>query len=158
MAKKNLIITIAIVVVVGLLGFYGGIQYQKSQRGNFSANGAQRFVGGTNQQGGTGRQGNAARLSPVSGEITSIDENTITIKIQDGSSKIVIYSASTKVNKTSEGSKSDLKVGEKVMALGTEGSDKTVTATSISVGNTMLQGAAGGQPGQNGQPPSTKTQ
>jgi len=159
MEKSSLIKTIIIIIVVGALGFYGGIQYQKSQRGNFSANGTQRFAGGTNQQVGTTRQGRAIGFIPVNGEITSLDESTVTIKTQDGSSKIIIYSTSTKVNKMSEGSKSDLKVGEQITAIGSEGSDGTVTAQSISIGNGMFQGMPGGaQPGQNGKQPAIKTQ
>lgn len=159
MAKNSLILTIVIAVVIGALGFYGGIQYQKSQRGSFPEGTTQGFPGGTNQQGGTGRQGNTTGFRPVSGEITSLDGSTITIKTQDGNSKIIIYSTSTKLNKTSEGSVSDLKVGEQVTAIGSESSDGTVTAQSISVGNGMLQGTPGGdQPGQNGQPPTTNTQ
>lgn len=133
MAKNSLIITIVAAVIVGALGFYGGMQYQKSRRGSFLGRSAQGFPSGTNQQGGNARQRNGMGR-PVSGEITSMDESTITIKTQDGSSKIVIYSTSTKVNKTSEGSISDLKVGEKINAIGSEGSDGTITAQSISVG------------------------
>jgi hypothetical protein len=153
MAKNSLILTIVAVVIVGVLGFYGGIQYQKSQRVSFSeGTPTQGMPTGASQQGRAGKQGNAGGSTPVSGEITSVDKSTITIKTQDGSSKIIIYSISTKVNKTSEGSTSDLKVGEKVTAIGLEGSDGAVTAQSISVGNAMLQGMPGGsQPGQNGQ-------
>jgi hypothetical protein len=156
MLKNNLIKTIIIAIIVGALGFYGGIQYQKSQKVSFSR-GSQTFPGAANQQRTAGGQRNMG-ARPVSGEITSIDDNTITIKTQDGGSKIVIYSTSTKVNKTSEGSKSDLKVGEQVMAVGSESSDGTVTAQSISVGNKTFQGMPGGaQPGQNAQqPPPTQ--
>jgi hypothetical protein len=158
--KNNLIKTIIITIVVGLLGFYGGIQYQKSQRVSFSANSAQRFAGGTNQQSGAARQGRAAGFNPVSGQITSLDKSTITIKTQDGSSKIVVYSSSTKVNKTSEGSMSDLKVGDQIMTIGSTASDGTVTAQSISVGGKIFQGGMpnGSQPGQDGKSPSGEQQ
>jgi hypothetical protein len=157
--KNNLLKIIIVAIVVGALGFFGGMQYQKSQRGNFLTNNNQRFVGGMNQQAGTVRQGRAAGFSPVSGEITSLDENTITVKTQDGSSKIIVYSSSTKVNKTSEGSMSDLKVGEQIMTIGSTGSDGTVTAESISVGGPVMQGApVRGQSGQNEQQPSVVAQ
>jgi hypothetical protein len=150
MIKKSLIKIIALAIVVGLLGFYGGIQYQKSQKGNFSGS-AKGLTNGAIQQRGFNRQGNGSGFSPVSGQIVSIDDNTITIKTQDGSSKIIIYSTSTKVNKTTEGSRSDLKIGETIMTIGSESSG-TITAQSISVGGKMLQGAPGGaKPGQDGQ-------
>jgi hypothetical protein len=153
--KNNLIKIIVIAVVVGLLGFYGGIQYQKSQRVSFSANNNQKFTGGMNQQTGTVKQSRTAGFSPVSGEITSLDKNTITVKAKDGSSKIIVYSSSTKVNKTSEGSMSDLKVGEQIMTIGLTGSDGTVTAQSISVGNEVPTNMPGGVRSEQGgqQPP-----
>jgi len=158
MAKNNLIKIIILVIVVGALGFYGGMLYQKNQRGNFSGGSFQRFSTGANQQ--AGRQGTSVRSGGfASGEITSIDNNTITIKTQDGSSKLVVYSDSTKVNKTSEGSKSDLKVGEKITAIGSESSGM-ITAQNIAIGNGMLQMGAPGrvQSGQDGQQPPAATQ
>jgi hypothetical protein len=124
--KNNALITIIIILAVGVACFYGGIQYQKnsmkpSKFGQFqnmpARDGNQRRVGG-----------------PVSGEILSIDEKTMTVKMQDGSSKIVVYSSSTKVNKNTEGSISDLSVGEQVMVMGTETSDGTIIAQILSVG------------------------
>lgn len=150
--KNNLVKTIVIAIVVGALGFYGGIQYQESQKASFSRNN-QAFPSGANQQGTDRGQRSAMGVGPVSGEITKIDENTITIKTNDGSSKIVIYSTSTKVNKTSEGSISDLKVGGQIMTIGSTGSDGTITAQSISIGNQM-QGMPGvGRPEQVDQQP-----
>lgn len=147
--KNNLIKIIAIAVVVGLLGFYAGMQYQKSQRGNFLVGNRN---GATGQQGTIGKQGNNTG-GPVNGEITSFDATTITVKTKDGSSKVIVYSDSTKVNKTSEGSKSDLKVGEEVMIIGTTSSDGTVTAQTISLGSGSLNMPAGGQLRQQGQQP-----
>jgi hypothetical protein len=155
--KNNLVVTIIVAVIVGGAAFFGGMQYQKSQRGNFEMNSFRGPFTGTNQKMGTGTQRSAVGLRPVGGEIVSIDNNTITVKTQDGSSKIVIYSTSTKVNKTTEGSKSDLKVGETIMAIGSESSG-AITAQSISVGNKVIQGGMPGgvQPGQGGQlPPAT---
>lgn len=126
MAKNSLIITIVIAVIVGALGFYGGMQYQKSQRGNFSGATNQRFPG-------TQRQGNTAGIRPISGEITTLDNESLTVKMKDGSTKIVIFSDSTKINKTSDGSKSDLKTGIQVTAIGTENSNGSVTADNIQI-------------------------
>ncbi|MCX6725793.1 MAG: hypothetical protein NT052_00545 [Candidatus Shapirobacteria bacterium] len=138
--KNSLVKTIVIAIIVGVLGFYGGIQYQKRQKTSFTAG-----IGRTARQGSSNsntqqaitRQGNNTNR-PVSGEITNIDNNTITIKSQDGSSKIIVYSGSTTVNKTSEGSKEDLKIGEQTMIIGTEGSDGTMTAKSISIGGSFI--------------------
>lgn len=138
MAKKSLVITVVIAIAVGVLSFYGGIQYQKSKRGNFATRGGQ-FPGMIGQQGTIRRQGNGNGFRPVSGEITSIDNNTITIKMPDGSSKIVVFSDSTVINKTAEGSPSDLKTGAQVMIIGSESGNGTVSATSISLGGGFFQ-------------------
>lgn len=148
------IITIIIAVVISLgIGFYGGVQYQLSQ-GN-----SNRMAGNGNipsgfPEGGQGQQRSGRTgggVKPVSGEITAIDSTSITIKTQDGGSKIVLLSGSTKINKTSEGSASDLTKGEQIMVIGSTGTDGTVTAQSISVGGSMGQGMApGGQQPQQG--------
>jgi hypothetical protein len=136
MNKKSLIITIAVAVVFAGAGFLGGMQYQKTKRITFTGD-SQMF-----NRGGTAGLNNRPRgtrtgMQPVSGEITAVDDKSVTVKTNDGSSKIVIFSATTSINKTSTGAASDLKTGEKVMIIGTSGTDGTVTAQSISIGGTF---------------------
>lgn len=139
--SKNLMTIVAVAVVVVALGFFGGMQYQKSKSPSFEPG---QFQNGMVRRDGTAtRNGDFQGARPVNGEIVSIDENTLTVKIQDGSSKIVILSDSTVINKTSDGSKEDLKEGEQIMVIGTEGVDGTVTAQNISIGGRYLQGTPG---------------
>lgn len=148
--KKNkgaITLVAAIVIALGV-GFFGGMQYQKNQRlagfGNMQQNG--NLPNGNTQQNGSGRtdtRGNGNGNQPVSGEITAVDSGSITVKTQDGGSKIVIISDSTKVNVASEGSISDLKTGDTVMVIGTTATDGTVTAQGISVGGLNLQQGLG---------------
>jgi hypothetical protein len=149
--KNNPTIMIVIAIAIAGVAFFGGMQYQKSQQGSSLTGTFQRFPNGENQQ--MRRQGVSARSGGfTSGEIVSIDNNTVTIKTQDGSNKIVVYSDSTKISKTSDGSKSDLKVGERITAVGSESSGM-ITAQNISIGNGIFRmgvpGAA--QPGQVGE-------
>lgn len=139
---------IIIALIVGAISFWGGMQYQKSRGGNF---GKGQFPEGQNNLNGNQRgQGNTQRIQPISGEITSQDETSLTVKTQDGSSKIIVLSEKTVVNKTSEGSKADLKTGEQVTVIGTSNSDGSLTAQTISIGNSFLGMPGGGnQPGQN---------
>lgn len=74
-----------------------------------------------------------AYFRPVNGEIIEVNDKDITVKLSDNSSKIVHLSDSTILNKSSEGVKSDLKVGEKIAAFGTENSDGSVTAQNIQI-------------------------
>lgn len=60
-----------------------------------------------------------------------MDDKSITVKLQDGSSKIVLLSNTTAYNKSATGAKSDLKTGEKVAVFGTENSDGSVTARDV---------------------------
>lgn len=123
-------------------GFYAGMKYQQSQRGQFfrQLNGSQ---GSQNNQ-ARGRMG----FRPVIGEVISKDDKSITVKLQDGGSKIVLFSDSTSVNKASEGSKDDLKAGEQVAVFGTDNSDGSVTAQNIQLNpqaQRMFNQHSGGQ-------------
>jgi hypothetical protein len=143
-ANNKSIVTLIVVALVALgIGFYGGVQYQLSKSGNtkMAGNVQGGFPGGSGQP----RTGKTGGSQPVSGEITAVDSSSVTVKTQDGSSKIVLFSSSTKVNKTSEGSKSDLVKGEQVMVIGTTSTDGTVTAQSISVGGLTSQNMPSGE-------------
>lgn len=141
--------TIIVALVVGSAAFFGGMQYQKTQtsgpmmQGQFGGPSAG-APGGRFQGRGVG---SSQGIMPVSGEIISQDDTSITVKLQDGSSKIVILSGNTNINKSSEGSKSDLKTGERVTAFGTTNSDGSITAQNVSIGGNMM--FRGGLPGQN---------
>lgn len=132
--KNPMIMTIIVSLIVGGVAFFGGMQYQKTQasgsmQGQFRGQNGGQPVGGFQ-----GRGGNGQGTMPVSGEIISQDDNSMTAKMQDGSTKIVILSDQTAINKSSEGTKSDLKTGEQVTAFGTENSDGSITAQNVSIG------------------------
>lgn len=130
--KNNLILTVIVAIVVGAGAFFGGMKYQQSKQPAF----LRQFAGG---QGARIGQGNRQGFRPVNGEIISADDKSITVKLQDGSSKIVLLSDKTEINKASQGTKEDLKVGEKVAAFGQENSDGSVTAQNIQL-NPILRG------------------
>lgn len=132
MKTQQIVIVVLVAVVTAAGGFYGGMQYQKSQRPSLS--GGQFFTRGNFQ----GRQGNFQGARPVTGEIIGQDDKSITVKMQDGSSKIVILSAQTVINKAATGTKSDLKTGERIAAFGTENSDGSVTAQTVQL-NPMIR-------------------
>jgi len=132
MKANNILVTVLIALAVGSAGFFGGMKYQQSKTptsmGQFGRNGGPR-VQGLNQQrpGGFNAQG----LRPVAGEIISQDDKSITVKLGDGSSKIVLFSDTTSINKAAEGTKGDLKVGDSVRIFGIANSDGSVTAQNI---------------------------
>ena len=132
--KNLLIIGLVSLLIGGGVGFFGGMQYQKgqaaSQRSQFAGN----FGNGAN---GTGRRfgGNGANGMAVRGQIISSDSNSITIKMNDGSTKIVVLGSSTTIAKTTTGSSNDLTNGANVIIFGTTNSDGSVTAQNIQIGN-----------------------
>ncbi|HRH23372.1 MAG TPA: DUF5666 domain-containing protein [Candidatus Magasanikbacteria bacterium] len=134
--NKTVGILSVLVLCAGIGGFFGGMQYQKSkgvtQMPNFMSGGGT----GMMQQGRMG-QGGGARFTGgagfTSGEILSKDESSMTVKLMDGGSKIVLFSASTTVMKATEVSKDELAVGEQVTVTGATNTDGTVSAQSVQV-------------------------
>lgn len=128
--KKNLIITIVVSLLVGGLSFYGGMSYSAQQKsalpgpGNFDRANFNGQMPGANRQAGNNG-------TFVNGEILSKDDQSITIKLRDGGSKIVVLSASTIVSKMADGSMEDVVVGSSVMVTGTSNSDGSLSAKSI---------------------------
>lgn len=128
-------------VVIGLTAaggaFFGGVKYAESKklpaiqgagaRGTFNASGTAGFGGA----GGVRRGGAAGFGGAVTGDIISRDESSITIKMRDGGSKIVFFSSSTPVIKTTRGTADELVVGEPVMVTGGANQDGSVNAQSI---------------------------
>jgi hypothetical protein len=139
--SKTIFVTIAIAVLVGAGAFFAGMKYQQSKQpsfgrnGNFTANGQ----GANGQTRGGGRMGGGQ----VMGDILSADATSITVKLQDGSSKIVLFNDKTTVNKATEATTADLKTGEKVAVFGQTNTDGSVTATNIQL-NPILRGQATG--------------
>lgn len=133
-----MLIIVILVVLVGAGAFFGGVKYQQSKKTAFSG----QFGSQTGQRNGTG--GNrTAGFRPVNGEIIGRDDKSITVKLSDGSSKIILLSNNTVYLKSSTGSKNDLKTGDKVAAFGTENLDGSVTAQNVQI-NPPARGSFGG--------------
>jgi hypothetical protein len=141
--KSAKVILPIILVLVGLgAGFFGGIQYRNYQinkaRGSFAAGGTgaagtfQRFTG--SRTGGTGAAGaRGGAGGAVTGSVLSMDASSLTVKLADGSTKIVLFGGSTTYSNTAAAAQSDLKVGNNVMVFGTPNSDGSVTATNVQI-------------------------
>ena len=131
---KNNAILIALVTLLigGAIGFFGGTQYQKSQRTSLGQFGNNQFAtrsgSGAFGAGRGGRNGGG-----VIGDILSIDQNSITVKLPDGSSKIVLLTSATSINKATVATASDLSVGTRVAAFGTTNTDGSVTASNVQI-------------------------
>lgn len=134
-------------VIAGAGGFFGGMQYQKTRlnsvRQNFGGQNLtqeqrdqmrQQFAGqggGLNggARGGLRLNGGGAAV----GEIIAKDGTSITVKLQDGGSKIVFYATSTDVGKFDKGSTDDLAIGANVFISGKANDDGSITAQNIQI-------------------------
>lgn len=130
--KKEYIAAIAIFVIAAGAGFYGGVKYDQNKTaqtrqqrvagfGIAGANGTRGMRGGANGAGFTG------------GQIISKDDKSITIKTQDGGSKIVFLAASTKIDKSVAGAVTDLSTNQQVTVTGAANSDGSITAQTIQI-------------------------
>jgi hypothetical protein len=130
--NKKIIGVVAICLVVAGLSFRGGMMYAAknikaaadSRQGAFSQNGFNGQSGGRMMRGGVNG-------GLVNGEILSKDDKSITIKLRDGGSKIVFFTPSVKVEKTVDGTATDVVVGKQVMIVGVANTDGSINATSI---------------------------
>lgn len=117
--KQNTVFMYCIIAVVFTgAGFFGGMKYQQTKTPQFNR----------------GQQiRNRAQGGMVNGTILSVDATTMTVKLPDNSSKIVILGSTTTYAKSTDGSQTDLKVGDRVNAFGTTNADGSVTAQFVQI-------------------------
>lgn len=152
--KLSLPIVILICLAIGGAAFYGGTLMNKKPA---FANNPGQFAGMTgrnnNATGRAGMTGRAANSSMINGEILKIDDKSVTIKLNDGGSKIVYLSSDTIISKFTEAEKKDLEIGKSVTVSAKTDTSGNQTAQSIQLrplNDKMM-------PGGNGRPNSQTT-
>jgi hypothetical protein len=138
MKKYKTHIIWAVIVVVALVG---GIFYGKSSTASQATS---RSLSASSTRSGFGR---AAGGGFVSGQIISVDANSMTVSLANGNSQVVYYSSSTQVMKPTIVPASDLVAGTRVMIGGTADSSGVLTAQSIQVQTGSGFGGAGNASG-----------
>lgn len=126
-----------VLLIVGLTaGFAGGYLFKNYQltklRGNLrngmgNVNG-QRFVPNGGQANG---QNKGMFGGGIEGEVVSIDDKSITVKLSDGSSKIILLQDSTVFSESNIIKKEILVKGSKLNVFGKQNSDGSLTADRI---------------------------
>jgi uncharacterized protein YneF (UPF0154 family) len=134
--KKNLILILIALIIIGAGGFFGGMKYGESEtlknltpekmREIFQQRGGQLFTQNQGQRQRTGQ-------NFVLGQVISKDEKSLTIKLADGSTKIVFLSQSTQITKATEGSIEDIEIGKEISVSGTQNEDGSLTARTIQI-------------------------
>jgi hypothetical protein len=131
MNKKIIMAVVITLIIAGGAGFYGGMLYGKSAGIDLSANlNRQRGVSGMVGQRGNGAQQNGGFSG---GEIIKKDDSSITVKLNNGSSQIILFSDATKIMKSAQGLVNDLIIGELVTVTGSKNQDGSLTAQSIQI-------------------------
>ncbi len=161
--KIGLIIgTIVLLVVVGVGAFYAGDNYGQSQVQNvryqfFAGRGGQ--GGGQGGNGGAGGQGGQFR--GTFGTVKSIQGNTLTVTQQDGTTQTLTLTAQTTIQKTVDGTPSDLQPGDRITIVTDPNSTNVAQMIQIRPNTPNGQGGGrnGGQNGSQAQPtPQTQSQ
>jgi hypothetical protein len=138
--QYNLTVVILVAVAASALAFFGGMKYQQSQtqRAFGLQNGGAGTFGFAGRMGGqTGAGGmmnggqRTGRMRPVMGSVVKSDTTSITVQLADGSTKVVLYGASTQINKAQAATKADLTAGQKVAIFGNTNADGSVTAQMV---------------------------
>ena len=139
MKKNQIIITVCLLLVFSGASFFAGTKYQQSKiRSGFSkqmtASGQNGFRSGNRNgtQNSKTNQNPGANI-PNIGEITKVDDSSITIKTMDDNSKIILISDSTVFNKSVSATKSDLVIGSKIEVTGQQNTDGSVTGKNVSI-------------------------
>lgn len=144
--KTNQIISVLVLlIIVGVASFYSGIKYQQNKittgfnnqrmanSGEGLGQGMGRGMGNNTNTDGAKNRGQTPGFRQTIGEIISLDSKSMTVKLADGSSRIVLISDSTTVNQSVTASKNDLKVGLNVAIRGDQNTDGSVTSTNIEI-------------------------
>lgn len=128
MNKNSKIITGAIIIAA--LFFYGGYSYANhmSNAGRQSKIPSEIFMRGN----GT-NMNNRSIANFTGGTVLSKDNQSLTVKGPDGSSKIVFYSDSTQIMKTVSGTVNDLTIGANVTIESKSNPDGSITAQSVQI-------------------------
>ena len=145
--NKNtmMIVAVVLIVVAAAGGFFGGMMYQKNQASTLAGAGRGNYAARFGQSGQ-----HAASLRPVRGQVLSMDNNSLTVKLSNGSTEIVVLSSSTAFMQSTTAALGDVKTGDTVNVVGTANSDGSVTAQQVQInppaGGAMMRPTGAGQP------------
>src|SRR5205807_3150823 len=127
--QRTLVILGAAVVVLAVGGFLG----VKAASGG----GSKPTTAAAQGAGGAGGQGRNFGGRGTFGTLQSVDGPNLTIATGNGSTTVATTSSSTRFTKTVTGAFSDIKVGDRVVAMGTPNGTNALTAQRITDNGTV---------------------
>lgn len=158
--NQKLIAVAAVALAIGAAGgYFAGTSVSKqadSRRpGQFAANFDGTRMGDRTGTGMTARGGTGRNLGLTRGEVLQVGEGSLTVKLPDGGSRVVLFDDSVQVTSCSAGDSSLLQAGQQVMANGSVGSDGSVAAQTIQIVPEWMGGQFGGRMQPQEQPTET---
>ncbi len=132
--KFNLTNLIIVVVLFSGLFFYLGLSYQKTKMPTPGSNrdamraslGEGNFANSENSSRGT-------RGGQIIGEIIKINEESFTIKLNDGGSNTIYMTDETTINQMSKADRNSLEEGREIIVSGNAQENQTIIADSIQI-------------------------
>ena len=110
-------------------GFRGGMMNGNGRGGGMMGNGWQ------NQNDGQGGRVRGQAGNVLVGEVTGKDDKNISIKLPNGTLKVIPYTDTTTVEKTTEASLSDIETGKRLQVQVTQNADGTIAAQNVHIVN-----------------------
>lgn len=160
-SKEILVAVVVTAVVVGVLSFCAGYIVARGPKDTvmpprFAADG---FIG----QGMTGDRAGVpgtrrAGANMAAGEVASLDETSLTLKLTGGGTRIVLFGKDAVVSSCEAGTLADLKEGTQVSVTGEANPDGSLTARFIQAGENMFVRAGQPAPRPDGAPAPTVPQ
>ena len=135
-------IVVTVVLVVGSY-FMGSSHGQTVAKNTFAQSRSGAGMNGGRMGGRFGAGGGV-----VTGSVLSKDATSMTVKMRDGSTKIVLYTGSTQVSKSAAGTADDVTVGTNISVIGTQNTDGSVTAQTVQIRPAMPAGTGAPVQGQ----------
>ena len=140
-------------VLIGALGFIGGVEVQKGQADSGGGGATARGAGAVRAGLGTGAGGAArggfagpggGRSNATVGSVANKRGSTLYVKDSDGNTIRVKTTSHSKFNRTATASAGAIHPGDTVVVQGTKSSSGTITATQINAtSSTAASGLAG---------------
>lgn len=139
MKNKNYIIASVIIIIFTTSAFFlgsytsknKGIEMRKTGQFGIPDNGNMPRFDRTGS--GSPSNGRMIQGKLVNGEVLSNDGTVMSVKLDNGGSKIIITSQNTKFNKIIEANIKDVSIGKSVMVTGESNPDGSMTANNIQI-------------------------
>ncbi len=136
--NKKTLVSAGLIVVIALGMFYIGAEYEKGKLSKLNSTCSL----GKAKKSSKKHSVVTPSANAISGTITAKDDKTVTLKMADGTTKIVDYTAATTVGKNAKSTIADLVIGEEVTVSGQPNADGTFAADNIQKTKTAAVGTS----------------